>query len=86
MITHWMRALNKISDVDEVYVIVNDYNRSMFEAWARDFPQVKIASDGSTSNEVCRRQPTHWICHNVFVLDGCPDNIFCMCKLNVMCY
>ncbi|XP_020317639.1 mannose-1-phosphate guanyltransferase isoform X2 [Oncorhynchus kisutch] len=51
LISHWVQALNTTGCVDTVFVITNALHHKAFEEWALDFPNVKVLSDGTKSNE-----------------------------------
>uniref|UniRef100_A0A4W5NSA8 Zgc:136439 n=1 Tax=Hucho hucho TaxID=62062 RepID=A0A4W5NSA8_9TELE len=51
LISHWVHALNTTGCVDTVFVITNALHHKAFEEWALDFPNVKVLSDGTKSNE-----------------------------------
>lgn len=50
LISRWMNQLAKCEVVGDVYVVTNTLNHSMFEAWAAEYPNVKLCREGSTSN------------------------------------
>ena len=52
VISHWLDILSACPETSEqVYVIVNDANRSLFEKWSLDYPAVQLVSSGSSTNE-----------------------------------
>ncbi|XP_018590952.1 uncharacterized protein LOC108924215 isoform X2 [Scleropages formosus] len=51
LISHWVRALGATQYVDTVLVVTNSHYLEAFEKWAAQFPNVKVLSDGTTSNE-----------------------------------
>nr|XP_046215991.1 mannose-1-phosphate guanyltransferase isoform X1 [Oncorhynchus gorbuscha]XP_046216001.1 mannose-1-phosphate guanyltransferase isoform X1 [Oncorhynchus gorbuscha] len=51
LISHWVQALNTTGCVDTVFVITNALHHKAFVEWALDFPNVKVLSDGTKSNE-----------------------------------
>ncbi|XP_072301300.1 uncharacterized protein [Eucyclogobius newberryi] len=51
LISHWVHALTAAACVDAVYVVTNALYRAAFEDWATQFSNVKIVSDGTTTNE-----------------------------------
>ncbi|CAL8240602.1 unnamed protein product [Merluccius merluccius] len=51
LISHWVSALTASGCVDAVYVVTNAVYRQAFEEWASQFPNVKVLSDDTRSNE-----------------------------------
>ena len=56
LLTRWMNVFREASASSRiphvnVFVVINDCYKLSFEEWAQDFPDVKLVSDGSTSNE-----------------------------------
>ncbi|KAL4617986.1 hypothetical protein GN956_G20865 [Arapaima gigas] len=51
LISHWVRALFDSRSVDTVLVVTNDLFLEAFQKWAEQFPNVKVLSDGTRSNE-----------------------------------
>lgn len=53
LISHWMELLKECPSTNgaDVYVVVNDSNYQRFEEWSRNFPNVKIVSDGTMHND-----------------------------------
>ncbi|CAB1346711.1 unnamed protein product [Coregonus sp. 'balchen'] len=51
LISHWVQALSTTGCVDTVFVITNALHHKAFEEWALEFPNVKVLSDGTKSNE-----------------------------------
>ncbi|KAJ8247173.1 hypothetical protein GJAV_G00259600 [Gymnothorax javanicus] len=51
LISHWVNAFNRSGCVDDIFVVTNKLYHEMFEEWARPFPNVRVLSDGTQSNE-----------------------------------
>ncbi|EDQ86431.1 uncharacterized protein MONBRDRAFT_33828, partial [Monosiga brevicollis MX1] len=57
LISRWIDALVAVPEVDGIYIVVNDYNQRMFQAWLRHYTHnpkrypIHLVSDGSTTNE-----------------------------------
>ena len=52
VISHWLDILTECTETSEqVYVIVNDANRALFEKWSLDYPAVQLVSSGCSTNE-----------------------------------
>lgn len=51
LISHWVAALTQVAEISEIIVLTNVSNHSRFKEWAKEFPEVKLVCDGSTSNE-----------------------------------
>lgn len=51
LISHWVNALTRSGFVDDIYVVTNALYHAAFEEWASQFTNVKILSDGTTSND-----------------------------------
>ncbi|KAK0135773.1 hypothetical protein N1851_028336 [Merluccius polli] len=51
LVSHWVSALTASGCVDAVYVVTNAVYRQAFEEWASQFPNVKVLSDDTRSNE-----------------------------------
>lgn len=51
LITHWIKAMTASKCVDTIFVITNALYFEPFQEWAREFPNVKILSDGTRTNE-----------------------------------
>ncbi|XP_062862023.1 glucose-1-phosphate thymidylyltransferase [Trichomycterus rosablanca] len=51
LISHWIKALNTSASVHEVYVITNAVYYEAFQRWAQKFPNVRVLSDGTRTNE-----------------------------------
>lgn len=51
LISHWVNALTASGCVDCIYVVTNALYCAAFEKWAAQFPNVKVVSDGTRSNE-----------------------------------
>ncbi|KAM9364864.1 mannose-1-phosphate guanylyltransferase catalytic subunit beta [Pholidichthys leucotaenia] len=51
LISHWVNGLTASGWVDSICVVTNDLYRAAFEEWATHFPNVKIVSDGTRSND-----------------------------------
>lgn len=52
LISHWMDILAACPETkDEVYLVVNEANRELFEEWALEYPSVQLVSSGSRTND-----------------------------------
>ncbi|XP_029936997.1 uncharacterized protein LOC115380086 [Myripristis murdjan] len=51
LISHWVHALRASAWVDCIYVVTNALYHTAFEEWAAEFPNVKILSDQTRSND-----------------------------------
>ncbi|XP_022086056.1 uncharacterized protein LOC110976781 isoform X2 [Acanthaster planci] len=52
LISHWMETLWKCrSQIDEIYVVCNDFYFKMFEDWAKDWEEAVLFNDGTGTNE-----------------------------------
>ncbi|XP_047227208.1 mannose-1-phosphate guanyltransferase [Girardinichthys multiradiatus] len=51
LITRWIRALSRSGTVDGIYVVTNAVYQAAFEEWAAQFPDVRVLSDRTRSNE-----------------------------------
>ncbi|XP_062390565.1 glucose-1-phosphate adenylyltransferase [Sardina pilchardus] len=51
LISHWIKAMTATGSVDTIFVVTNALYFEAFQTWAQDFPNVKIVSDGTSTNE-----------------------------------
>jgi len=51
LVSHWMKQIEKCAIIDTTYIVTNDSNQTSFKAWAEDWPEVKLVSDGTKTNE-----------------------------------
>lgn len=51
LLSRWMRIFSSCVHVGQVYIVINELFRPLFEKWAKDFSNVHLVSDGSTCNE-----------------------------------
>ncbi|XP_012697789.2 glucose-1-phosphate adenylyltransferase 2 [Clupea harengus] len=51
LISHWIKSMTATGCVDTIFVVTNALYFEDFQAWAQEFPNVKILSDGTKTNE-----------------------------------
>ncbi len=51
LMTHWMKILETVEDIDQVYMVTDDVHYKEWAEWAQDWPSVKLFSDGGLSEE-----------------------------------
>ncbi|KAG5283127.1 hypothetical protein AALO_G00038640 [Alosa alosa] len=51
LISHWIKAMTATGSVDTIFVVTNALYFEAFQTWAQDFPNVKILSDGTSTNK-----------------------------------
>ncbi|XP_071803334.1 uncharacterized protein [Asterias amurensis] len=52
LISHWMKSLQECkADLDDIVVVSNKFYEARFKEWCKDWPEVKLICDGTSTNE-----------------------------------